>query len=91
VIAEDLLEGVFVDPLPCECHSARLYHGLAAEASRLFTPFIPSHSIAFPRRDRQHTECEKRKFLYVPVKCEAALESVFENSGVSACEGTLTK
>src|SRR5499425_3499497 len=24
VIAEDLLEGVFVDSLPCECHSARL-------------------------------------------------------------------
>src|SRR5712691_11447232 len=34
VIAEDLLEGVFVDPLPCGSHRARLYHVLAAEASR---------------------------------------------------------
>src|SRR5215471_18952979 len=33
VIAEDLLEGVFVDSLPCGCHSAWLYHVLAAEAS----------------------------------------------------------
>src|SRR5215831_18645065 len=33
VIAEDLLEGVFVDPLPCGDHSAWLYHVLAAEAS----------------------------------------------------------
>src|SRR5215468_8553949 len=33
VIAEDLLEGVFVDSLPCGDHSAGLYHVLAAEAS----------------------------------------------------------
>src|SRR6058998_1267964 len=37
VIAEDLLEGVFVDPLHCGCHRACLYHVLAAEASRFFT------------------------------------------------------
>src|SRR5215468_11416840 len=29
VIAEELLEGVFVDPLPCGGHSAWLYHVLA--------------------------------------------------------------
>src|SRR5215471_19425360 len=33
VIAEELLEGVFVDSLPYGCHSAWLYHVLAAEAS----------------------------------------------------------
>jgi hypothetical protein len=42
VIAEDLLEGLFVDPLDCGCHSARLYHVLAAEASRFFTFLSPS-------------------------------------------------
>src|SRR5262249_35406121 len=35
VIAEDLLEGVFVDPLPCGDHSACLYHILAPRAARL--------------------------------------------------------
>src|SRR6476620_9366658 len=33
VLAEDLLEGIFVDPLDCGCHSACLYHVRAAEAS----------------------------------------------------------
>jgi hypothetical protein len=35
VIAEDLLEGVFVDPLPCGCHRAWLYHVLAPRSTRL--------------------------------------------------------
>src|SRR5262249_17683406 len=48
VIAEDLLEGVFVDPLPCGDHSARLYHVLAAEASRFFTLLSPSLPTASP-------------------------------------------
>src|SRR5213079_2239669 len=48
VIAEDLLEGVFVDPLPCGGHRARLYHVLAAEASRFFTILSPSLSSAAP-------------------------------------------
>jgi hypothetical protein len=48
VIAEDLLEGVFVDPLSGGCHSARLYHVLAATSSRFFTLFSPSLLIAFP-------------------------------------------
>ena len=34
VIAEDLLEGVFVDPLYNGCHSAGLYHVLALRSSR---------------------------------------------------------
>jgi hypothetical protein len=48
VIAEDLLEGVFVDPLPCGDHNARLYHALAAASSRFFTLFSLSLLIAFP-------------------------------------------
>src|SRR5215471_2623818 len=48
VIAEDLLEGVFVDPLACGDHSARLYHVLAAEASRFFALLSPSLPIASP-------------------------------------------
>src|SRR4030095_2308014 len=34
VIAEDLLEGVFVDPLPCGGHSAGLYHVLAPRSTQ---------------------------------------------------------
>src|SRR5262245_11503662 len=34
VIAEDLLEGVFVDPLLCSGHSAGLYHVLAPRSIR---------------------------------------------------------
>src|SRR5438128_6135401 len=48
VIAEDLLEGVFVDPLPCGGHRARLYHVLGTEASRFFTLLSPSLPIASP-------------------------------------------
>src|SRR5215510_8687303 len=48
VIAEDLLEGVFVDPLACGDHGARLYHVLAAEASRFFALLGPSLPIASP-------------------------------------------
>src|SRR5207302_5225180 len=48
VIAEDLLEGVLVDPLHCGGHRARLYHLLAAEASRFFTLRSPSLPIASP-------------------------------------------
>src|SRR5215831_10175153 len=63
VIAEDLLEGVFVDPLPRGCHSARLYHVLAAEASRLFTLLSPSLPIVSPCRDGPKGDSQKRKFL----------------------------
>src|SRR3989475_13318285 len=38
VIAEDLLEGVFVDSLPCWCHGAWLYHVLAPRSIRLCPP-----------------------------------------------------
>src|SRR5256884_4351048 len=37
VIAEDLFEGVFVDPLSCGGHSAGLYHVLAPRSTRLCT------------------------------------------------------
>ena len=68
VITEDLLEGVFVDSLPCGCHSARLYHVLTAKASRLFTLLSPSRPIASPRRDGQNRGVGKRKFLYAQVQ-----------------------
>ena len=45
VIAEDLLEGVFVNSLPCGGHSAWLYHVLAAEASGS----SPSSTPLYPR------------------------------------------
>src|SRR5215468_2739393 len=64
VITEDLLEGVFIDSLPCGCHSARPYHGLAAKASRLCTLLSPSRPIASPRRDGQNKGVGKRKFLH---------------------------
>src|SRR5262249_33993107 len=48
VITEDLLEGVFVDPLPCGCHSAGLYHVFAPRATQLCTLISPSFLIVFP-------------------------------------------
>ena len=48
VIAEDLLEGVFVDPLSYGCHSAGLYHVLAPKSSRFFTLVGPSLPIVSP-------------------------------------------
>src|SRR6266496_3598784 len=59
VIAEDLLEGVFVDPLPCGCHRARLYHVLAAEASRFFTLLSLSLPIAAPGGAGRRGDLEK--------------------------------
>src|SRR5215471_653658 len=59
VIAEDLLEGVFVDSLPCGGHSARLYHVLAAEASRFFTLLSPSRPIAAPGGAGRRRDLEK--------------------------------
>jgi hypothetical protein len=64
VIAEDLLEGVFVDPLPGGGHSARLYHVLAPRSTQLCTLIIPSLHILSPYRDGQKGRCSKRKFLY---------------------------
>jgi hypothetical protein len=78
VITEDLLKGVFVDPLPCGYHSARLYYVLAAEASRLFTLLSPSRSLASPRRDGQNTGFEKRKFLYAQGKALTVLTKTKE-------------
>src|SRR5437868_3900478 len=51
VIAEDLLEGVFVDPLPCGGHSAGLYHVLAPRSTRLSTLLRPSLPIVSPCSD----------------------------------------
>src|SRR5262245_41224871 len=67
MIAEDLLEGIFVDPLPCGCHSAWLYHVLAPRSTRLSTLLRPSVPIVFPCRDGQKGGVLKRKFLYAQV------------------------
>src|SRR5712691_3350758 len=64
VIAEDLLEGVFVDPLPCGGHSACLSHVLAPRSRRVCTLLRPSLPIVSPCRDGQKGEFSKRKFLY---------------------------
>src|SRR5215510_5125493 len=53
VIAEDLLEGVFVNPLPCGDHNAGLYHVLAPRSIRLGTLICPSLPIVSPYRDGQ--------------------------------------
>src|SRR5215470_13064293 len=63
VIAEDLLEGVFVDPLPCGDHSACLYHVLAPRATRLCPLIRLSLPIICPCRDGQKGDSQKRKFL----------------------------
>src|SRR5499433_351105 len=63
VIAEDLLEGVFVDPLPCGDHCAWLYHVLAPRATRLCPLIRPSLPIVSPCRDGQKGDSQKRKFL----------------------------
>src|SRR5262249_10345438 len=67
VIAEDLLEGVFVDSLPCGCHRAWLYHVLAPRSTRLCTLLRPSLPLVSPCRDRQKGGFSKRKFLYARV------------------------
>src|SRR5262245_2006800 len=67
VIAEDLLEGLFFDLLPCGCHSAWLYHILAPRSTRLGTLLRPSLPIVFPCRDGQKGEFLERKFLYAQV------------------------
>src|SRR5262249_10586568 len=67
VIAEDLLESVFVDPLPCRCHRAGLYHVLALRSTRLDTLLRPSLPIVSPCRDGQKEGFSKRNFLYAQV------------------------
>lgn len=64
VITEDLLEGVFVDPLPCGCHSAGLYHVFAPRATQLCTLIRPSFLIVFSCSNGQKGGFSKRKFLY---------------------------
>src|SRR5262245_44038456 len=63
VITEDLLEGVFVDPLPGGCHSAGLYHVFTPSATWLGTLLRPSLPIVFPCRDGQKGGFSKRKVL----------------------------
>src|SRR5262249_39206883 len=59
-IADDLLAGVFVDPLPGGGHGARLYHGRALGSTRLYIPVLPSSpSEGTGRRG----DFQKRKFL----------------------------
>src|SRR5258706_6979373 len=67
VIAEDLLEGVFVDPLPCGGLSAGLDHVLAPRSTRVCTLLRPPLPIVSPCRDGQKGGSSKRKFLYAQV------------------------
>src|SRR5215510_7176315 len=63
VIAKDLLEGVFVDPLPCGDHRAWLYHVLAPRSTRL-CPLIRLSLHCLPLYDGRRGDSQKRKFLY---------------------------
>src|SRR5215470_8816315 len=63
VIAEELLEGVFVDPLPCGNHSTWLYHVLAPRSTRL-CPFIRlSLPIVSPCSDGEKKGFSKKEIL----------------------------
>src|SRR5262249_11035130 len=64
VIAEDLLEGVFVDPLSVVCHGRWLYHTLPPGSTSL--PSLPC-APAGPWREGNGGSI-KRKFLYARVK-----------------------
>jgi hypothetical protein len=68
VIAEDLLEGVFVDSLPCGCQRAWLYHVLAPRSTRFCTLLRPPLPLISPWSDGQKKGFSKRKFLYAPVR-----------------------
>jgi hypothetical protein len=70
-IAEDLLEGVFVDPLHCGGHSAGLYHVLAPRSTRLCTLIRPALPIGSPCRDEQKGRFSKRKFFLCCRCCQA--------------------
>src|SRR5947209_17471164 len=60
VIAEDLLEGVFVDPLSVVCHGRWLYHTLPPGSTCLPSlPCAPPWSL-----EREQGAAKKRKFLY---------------------------
>src|SRR5215471_12701763 len=63
VIAEDLLEGVFVDPLPCGDHSACLYHVLAPRATRLCPLIRLSLPSVSPCRDGEKRGFSKKEIL----------------------------
>src|SRR4029450_4813322 len=63
VIAEDLLEGIFVDPLPCGCHSEGLYHVLAPRSTRLCPLIRLSLSIVSPCSDGEKRGCSKKEIL----------------------------
>src|SRR6266436_6602 len=63
VIAEDLLEGVFVDPLPCWCHGAWLYHVLAPRSIRLCPPIRLPLPIVSHCSGGQKRGCSKKEIL----------------------------
>src|SRR5215510_5256263 len=63
VIAEDLLEGIFVDPLPCGGHRAWLYHVLAPRSTRLCPLIRLSLPVISPCSDGEKRECSKKEIL----------------------------
>src|SRR5262249_31943339 len=78
-----LLEGIFVDPLPCGDHSAGLYHVLAPRATRLCPLIRLSLPIICSCRDGQKGDSQKRKFLDAQDNvglCSVLLVSVLEDA-----------
>src|SRR5215208_6326492 len=66
VIAEDLLEGVFVDSLSVVCHGRWLYHTLPPGS-----PACPHCPVPLPGLWREENRgSTKRKFLYAQVTSE---------------------
>src|SRR5215470_2800905 len=63
VIAEDLLEGIFIDPLPCGGHRAWLYHVLAPRSTRLCPLIRLSLPVISPCSDVEKRECSKKEIL----------------------------
>src|SRR5215468_4877461 len=63
VIAEDLLEGIFVDPLTDGCHSAWLYHVLAPRSTRLCPLVRLSLPLVSPCRDGEKRGFAKKEIL----------------------------
>src|SRR5215470_2936265 len=97
VIAEELREGVFVDPLPGGCHSARLYHGLAPRSTRLCPSSAPLSPSSLPIATGGEGILKKRKFLYAPGRgalgtfgstksSQNCVETMQGSSGVPPCQ-----
>src|SRR5215208_7112963 len=83
VIAEDLLEGVFVDSLSVVCHGRWLYHTLPPGS-----PACPHCPVPLPGLWREENRgSTKRKFLYAKFTVMISATSLTVNFPVFAAGG----